>query len=121
VGTGDHSEVVIAFLSARCKGCRQIRPLLGEVAGDVEQVLVVFNGDVEATGEYVQNMPAEVLAVSDANRELAKLWRVHTTPFFVIVDERGRVRRKGVGGSVGQVKAFFARQTTAVNAAPSEA
>jgi thiol-disulfide isomerase/thioredoxin len=108
VGPEVERAFVIAFTAPRCPGCRMIQPLLRDAAMDGRDIVVVYHGDVQSTRTYVEGMPASVRAVSDPGRELSRMWRVRVTPFFVVTDSNGMVRRKGSGVSLQQVGSLIA-------------
>jgi hypothetical protein len=60
------------------------------------ELVVIHHGDVESTKGYVHGMPATVRPVSDSARNLARLWQVRRTPYFVVTGPGGLVRGKGI-------------------------
>jgi hypothetical protein len=113
IGIGEHGRgwSVVIFTAPGCAACKKIQPLLREgtparwAKGD--QVVLIHHGDEDSTRVYIENMGSAVFGVADPGRELAQMWGVRATPFFVVIDEGGRVRKKGTGRSRSDVAAFL--------------
>lgn len=60
-------------------------------------------------------MPDDVLAVADPAGDLSRLWHVPVTPFFVMTDGDGVVRRKGAGMTGIQVESLFDLPTPGID------
>jgi len=108
---GDGRSYLIAFTSPRCAACMKVLPIIREELSRGREtrraVVLVHQGDVDAAEGYVDEMPASVLTVADPERQLAGRWNVRGTPYFVVTDGAGVVRRKGRGSSQEQVASFM--------------
>jgi hypothetical protein len=69
--------------------------------------MIVHSGDTGSARSYVENLPANVLAVADVARDLFRHWQVRSTPFCVVMDGNAVVRMKGVGTSEKRVRSLF--------------
>ena len=91
---------VVVFTAPGCKACTQLQPKLREAATNGKlrggELLVIHHGNVESTKAYVDGMPANTVAVSDPGRDLARLWKVRWTPYFVVTGPGVVVRGKGM-------------------------
>lgn len=108
IGDGSHPYVV-AFTAPGCPACIAVQPFLSGGATRVDtvhDVLLVHHGDVDSARAYAAGVPA-ALVIADPRRELSRLWNVPVTPYFVVTDKDGRIRRKGVGTSREQVNAYL--------------
>jgi peroxiredoxin len=101
---------LLFFAMGGCSFCDTARPILNRLAnanGDRVQVVVVYQGDEEKTRMYTDDMPANVAAVADQKRELARFWKVKRTPFVIVMDPQGVVRAKGIGSKEEALLSFF--------------
>jgi methylamine dehydrogenase accessory protein MauD len=90
-------RVFLVFTQSGCKPCHRIVPELNKLqrAGDV-QVLVVNNGEVEATRQWAEETRACFPVLVQEQFSLAKRYEMFATPFAFLIDERGVIASKGV-------------------------
>jgi len=101
---------LIVFTSPKCRACTRIKPVLGSLAAGESSgtaIMIVHSGDTGSARSYVENLPANVLAVADVARDLFRHWQVRSTPFCVVMDGNAVVRMKGVGTSEKRVRSLF--------------
>jgi hypothetical protein len=101
---------LIAFTSPKCRACAQIQPVLGSLAAKGSNgtaIMIVHRGDSGSARSYVEDLPANVLAVADEAGDLFRHWNVRSTPFCVVTDGNSVVKMKGVGHSEARLRSLF--------------
>jgi methylamine dehydrogenase accessory protein MauD len=90
-------KVLLAFTQSGCKPCHRIVPELNKLqrGGDV-QVLVVNNGELEATREWASQAKAGVQVLVQQQFSVSKRYETFATPFAFLIDERGVIVSKGI-------------------------
>lgn len=98
IGSDPNSHVVM-FSAPGCRACEELLPKLRKALWDGtfqgRDLVLVHSGDLESAADYDESIADSMLVVSDPSRELARLWRVQFTPFFVSIGPGGVVRWKG--------------------------
>jgi methylamine dehydrogenase accessory protein MauD len=93
-------RVLLVFTQSRCGPCHDIAPELNRLHQTGEQqVLVVNNGEQDATGEWAAEIRARFPVVTQQDRSVSKEYQVLATPYAFVVDEQGVIAAKGVAGS----------------------
>lgn len=93
----DGRATLIWFVAAGCLPCRAHAETIGSVAEEFhEQVRTVVTcvGSVAEAGEFASHITARCRVIADPGRANAGGWRVHSTPFVILVDSDGFVRKK---------------------------
>lgn len=89
---------VLAFTSATCTVCRELKPSL------------------EALRRQYREVRFETLD-GDANQDVFNAFRVRSTPYFVMVDRNGIVRGRGVANSMEQIEELLRESNLATESA----
>jgi hypothetical protein len=89
--------VFLVFTMSGCKPCHRIVPELNKLQrrGDV-QVLVVNNGEMEATRQWAREVRAGVPVLVQQQFSVSRRYEVYGTPFAFLIDERGVIASKGL-------------------------
>ena len=100
---------VILFGSAQCSHCERVKPIVRDLIPPDDSVglILVYLGDQKSTLNYATAISDSVIAVSDPTGELGRVWKVPGTPYAVVADASGFVRKKGLASSRGTLKSFF--------------
>ncbi|HKB36612.1 MAG TPA: peroxiredoxin family protein [Gemmataceae bacterium] len=93
-------KVLLVFTQAGCGPCKDIVPELNRVhdKGD-HQVVVVNNGDPEASRKWAAETGARFLVLAQEKFSVSKRYQVFATPFAFLLDEKGVITSKGIAGS----------------------
>jgi methylamine dehydrogenase accessory protein MauD len=90
-------KVLLVFVQAGCSPCRAIVPELSRLAGrDDVQVLVVNNGDHEATRQWAAEVRVCFPVLMQEGIDLSRRYQVFATPFAFLIDENGVIASKGL-------------------------
>jgi methylamine dehydrogenase accessory protein MauD len=88
-------RVLLVFTQSGCSPCKTIVPELNRL-GPVEQVLVINNGDPEATRIWSAEGGARFPVLAQTEFSVSKKYEVFATPFAFLIDERGVIASKGI-------------------------
>ena len=90
-------KVFLVFTQSGCKPCHRIVPELNKLqrGGDV-QVLVVNNGEMEATRKWAGEIRPGFPALVQLQFSVSKRYEMYATPFAFLIDERGLIASKGI-------------------------
>jgi methylamine dehydrogenase accessory protein MauD len=90
-------KAMLVFTQSGCGPCHRIMPELNrlQAAGEV-QVLVVNNGELEATRTWAAQARAHFPVAVQENYSLSRRYEVFATPFAFLIDDRGIIAAKGV-------------------------
>ena len=93
-------KVFLVFTQSGCSPCKMVVPELNRLGspGDC-QVVVVNNGDTEATRRWAAETGARFPVLAQESFSLSKRYQVFATPFAFLIDETGIIRAKGIVGS----------------------
>lgn len=89
-------KVLLVFTQSGCAPCHAILPELGRIANTNVQVLVVNNGDVEATRKVAEEAHAKFPILVQEGFRISRLYEVFATPFAFLIDEHGVVASQGI-------------------------
>ena len=93
-------KVLLVFTQSGCSPCKAIVPELNRVHGQGEyQVLVINNGDQEATRNWVAETIARFPVLAQEKFSQSKRYEVFATPFAFLIDEKGIIASKGIAGT----------------------
>jgi methylamine dehydrogenase accessory protein MauD len=90
-------KVLLVFTQSGCKPCHRIMPELNKLqrGGDV-QVLVVNNGQMEATRKWAGEVRPGFPALVQQQFSVSKHYEMYATPFAFLIDERGIIVSTGI-------------------------
>jgi methylamine dehydrogenase accessory protein MauD len=90
-------RVFLAFTMSGCKPCHPIIPELNKLQrrGAV-QVLVVNNGDFEATRQWADGAGVCFPVLAQQQFSVSKRYEMYATPFAFLIDERGVIASRGL-------------------------
>jgi methylamine dehydrogenase accessory protein MauD len=90
-------KVLLVFTQSGCSPCQKVVPELNRLGchGD-SQVVVVNNGDVEATRKWSQEVGARFPVLAQDRFSISKKYEVFATPFAFLIDEKGVIASKGI-------------------------
>jgi methylamine dehydrogenase accessory protein MauD len=88
-------KVLLVFTQSGCSPCKAIIPELNRL-GPAQQVLVINNGDPEATRQWSTEVAAHFPVLAQEKFTVSKRYEVFATPFAFLIDEKGVVASKGI-------------------------
>jgi methylamine dehydrogenase accessory protein MauD len=88
--------VLLVFTQTGCAPCHQIVPELNRLDDRDLQVLVVNNGEVEATRQWAAALRVRFPVLVQEHFHLSRRYEVFATPFAFLIDERGVIRSTGI-------------------------
>jgi methylamine dehydrogenase accessory protein MauD len=91
-------KVLLVFTQSGCSPCKAIIPELNRL-GPAEQILVINNGDREATHKWSTEVGARFPVLAQEKFGVSKRYEVYATPFAFLIDERGIIASKGIVNS----------------------
>src|SRR5205823_2648487 len=86
-------RVLLVFTQSGCSPCKKIVPELNRL-GPAEQVLVVNNGDLEATRQWRAEVGARFPVLAQTQFSISKKYEVFATPFAFLIDAKGVIVSK---------------------------
>jgi peroxiredoxin len=90
-------RVLLVFTQSGCKPCHRIVPELNRLQrGGEVQVLVVNNGELEATRHWAGEAGVCFPVLVQQQFSVSKRYEMYATPFAFLIDERGVIAAKGV-------------------------
>jgi methylamine dehydrogenase accessory protein MauD len=90
-------RVLLVFTQSGCKPCHRVVPELNKLQrGGEVQVLVVSNGELEATGQWAGEAGVCFPMLVQQQFSVSKRYEMYATPFAFLIDERGVITSKGV-------------------------
>ena len=93
-------KVLLVITQSGCGPCRTVVPELNRVQDQGEhQVVVVNNGDPEATRKWAAETGARCLVLAQVKFALSKRYQIFATPFAFLIDGKGVITAKGTVGS----------------------
>ena len=93
-------KVLLVLTQSGCGPCQSILPELNRLHDQGEyQVVVVNNGDPEATSQWVAVAGVRFPVLAQEKFSLSKRYQVFATPFAFLVDEKGIITSKGIVGA----------------------
>lgn len=90
-------RVFLVFTQSGCKPCHRVVPELNKLqhGGDM-QVLVVNNGELEATRQWADEADVCFPMLVQQQLSVSKRYEMYATPFAFLIDERGVIVSKGI-------------------------
>ena len=93
-------KLLLVLTQSGCGPCRAIIPELNRLYERGEYVvLVVNNGEPEATRQWASATKARFPVLVQEKFSLSKRYEVFVTPFAFLIDEQGLIASKGIVGS----------------------
>jgi methylamine dehydrogenase accessory protein MauD len=89
-------RVLLVFTQSGCSPCKAIVPELNRLERGDTQVLVINNGDPEATRKWSAEVSARFPVLAQTQFSISKRYEVFATPFAFLIDEKGVVASKGI-------------------------
>jgi methylamine dehydrogenase accessory protein MauD len=90
-------RVFLVFTMSGCKPCHRIVPELNKLQrGGELQVLVVNNGEGEATRQWAGEAGACFPVLAQQQFSVSRRYEMYGTPFAFLIDERGVIASKGI-------------------------
>ena len=90
-------KVLLTFTQSGCRPCHAVIPELEKLQATGEiQVIVVNNGDPEATRDWTGKLSVSFPVLVQERYELSKRYEAFATPFGFLIDERGVIASKGI-------------------------
>ena len=96
-------KVLLVFTQSGCSPCKKIVPELNRLAAvgrianpSHPQVLVVNNGDADATRKWSDEVGARFPVLAQDKFSISKKYEVFATPFAFLIDEKGVIASKGI-------------------------
>jgi methylamine dehydrogenase accessory protein MauD len=99
VALGDFAgrKVLLVFTQSGCSPCQRVVPELNRLGKSGEgQVVVVNNGDPEATRKWSEEVGALFPVLAQDRFSVSKRYEVFATPFAFLIDEKGVIASKGI-------------------------
>jgi methylamine dehydrogenase accessory protein MauD len=90
-------RVFMVFTQSGCKPCHRIVPELNKLQrGSEVHVLVVNNGEMDATREWAGEANAAFTVLVQQQFSVSKRYEMYATPFAFLIDEHGVISSKGI-------------------------
>jgi peroxiredoxin len=89
-------RVLLVFTQSGCSPCKAIVPELNRLERGDTQVLVINNGDLEATRKWSAEVGARFPVLAQTQFSISKKYEVFATPFAFLIDEKGVIASKGI-------------------------
>jgi methylamine dehydrogenase accessory protein MauD len=89
-------KVLLVFTQSGCGPCRTIIPELNRLERGETQVLVVNNGEPEATRKWSAEVGARFPVLAQDKFSISKKYEVYATPFAFLIDPQGVIVSKGI-------------------------
>jgi methylamine dehydrogenase accessory protein MauD len=100
-------KLLLVFTQSGCSPCKAIVPELNRL-GAAQQVLVINNGDPEATRKWSTEVGARFPVLAQEKLSVSKKYEVFATPFAFLIDEKGFITSKGISGSRQHIRYVLA-------------
>jgi methylamine dehydrogenase accessory protein MauD len=88
-------RMLLVFTQSGCSSCKAIIPELNRL-GPAEQLLVINNGDPEATRKWSAEVGARFPVLAQDKFSVSKKYEVFATPFAFLIDAKGIITSKGI-------------------------
>ena len=89
-------KVLLVFTQSGCSPCKAVVPELNRLERGETQVLVVNNGDPEATRKWSTEVGARFPVLAQDKLSISKKYEVFATPFAFLIDAKGVIVSKGI-------------------------
>jgi methylamine dehydrogenase accessory protein MauD len=89
-------KILLVFTQSGCSPCKAIVPELNRLERGDTQVVVINNGDPEATRKWSAEVSASFPVLAQDKFSISKKYEVFATPFAFLIDEHGIIASKGI-------------------------
>jgi methylamine dehydrogenase accessory protein MauD len=89
-------RVLLVFTQSGCSPCKAVIPELNRLERGDTQVLIVNNGDPEATRKWSAEVGARFPVLAQEKFSISKKYEVFATPFAFLIDGKGVIVSKGI-------------------------
>jgi methylamine dehydrogenase accessory protein MauD len=89
-------KVLLVFTQSGCGPCRTVMPELNRLEPGDAQVVVINNGDPEATRKWSAAVGARFPVLAQDKFSVSKKYEVFATPFAFVIDTKGVIISKGI-------------------------
>jgi peroxiredoxin len=89
-------KVLLVFTQSGCSPCKAVVPELNRFDRGDTQVLVINNGDLEATRRWSAEVGARFPVLAQTQFSISKKYELFATPFAFLIDESGVIASKGI-------------------------
>jgi methylamine dehydrogenase accessory protein MauD len=90
-------QLLLVFTQSGCGPCRRVAPDLNRLqdAGEV-QVVLINNGDPEATRKWAAEVQARFPVLQQEKFSVSRRYQTYATPFAFLIDPQGVIASKGI-------------------------
>ncbi len=90
-------QVLLVFTQSGCGPCHRVAPDLNRLqdAGEV-QVVVINNGEPEATRQWAAEVQARFPVLQQEKFSVGRRYEMYATPFAFLIDPQGVIASKGI-------------------------
>ncbi len=90
-------KVFLVFTQSGCEPCHRVAPDLNRLqdAGEV-QVVVINNGEPEATRKWAAEVKARFPVLQQEKFSVGRRYEMYATPFAFLIDPQGVIASKGI-------------------------
>jgi hypothetical protein len=113
VAAPQYGVQLIYFASTLCDSCKEARQSLSLFADEYRSIIktwLVCGGRSDDILNFVAPLSSAVTVVSDPKWKLGTKLRISSTPFALLIDEKGIVRAKGMPDNKPEAFQWFAEQ-----------
>jgi methylamine dehydrogenase accessory protein MauD len=89
-------KLLLVFTQSGCSPCKKIVPELNRLDNGGCQVVVINNGDPEATRQWSAEVGARFPVLAQDNFSISRKYEVFATPFAFLIDAKGVIVSKGI-------------------------
>jgi methylamine dehydrogenase accessory protein MauD len=90
-------RVFLVFTQSGCKPCHRIIPELNTLLRTEQlQVLVVNNGELEATRQWASEARAAFPVLAQQQFSVSRRYEMYATPFAFLINEKGIIASRGI-------------------------
>jgi methylamine dehydrogenase accessory protein MauD len=89
-------KVLLVFTQSGCSPCKAVVPELNRLERGDTHVIVINNGDPEATRKWSAEVGACFPVLAQERFSISKKYEVFATPFAFLIDEKGIIVSKGI-------------------------
>ena len=115
-------RVFLVFTQSGCKPCHRVIPELNRLQrGGEVLVLVVNNGEPEATRQWAAEARASFPVLVQQQHSVSRRYEMYATPFAFLIDERGVIASKGINNNAAHIGFVLSGAGDAAKGGPAEA
>jgi methylamine dehydrogenase accessory protein MauD len=115
-------RVFLVFTQSGCRPCHKVAPELNRLhAAGAVQVLVVNNGEAEATQKWAAEVKVRFPVLMQQQFSVSKRYEMYATPFAFLIDEHGVIASKGIINNAQHIDFVLSRAGEAAKNGPAEA